>query len=307
MKELKDKVSVKPIVKWAGGKYKLSETIITEAIDHINIDSFNAYVDPFIGGGGMFFSITNKYDFKKKVISDINPQLINMYKQVQSNHKELIKELSVIEDSFNELSSDDSKKDYYLNLRKEFNKGIENENESLNQAVLFIALNKLGFNGLYRVNRKGFFNVPFGQKKKANLYDKDNVIAMSKLLKDTEILVADYKSMTDYAGNDTLYYFDSPYRPLPNSPSFTSYAKSSFNDESQKELADTCKLIFGKGSSFILSNSDPKQIDENDNYFDDLYSDFIIKRINARRAIGATAARRGLVSEILVLGVNKQK
>lgn len=307
MKELKDKVSVKPIVKWAGGKYKLSETIISEALEHISIDSFNAYVDPFIGGGGMFFSLTNKYDFNKKVISDINPQLINMYKQVQNNHEELIKELSIIEDAFNELLSDELKKDFYLNLRKEFNEGIENEKESLNQAVLFIALNKLGFNGLYRVNRKGLFNVPFGQKKKANLFDKDNITAMSELLKDTEILVSDYKNMGTYAGQDTLYYFDSPYRPLPNSPSFTSYAKSSFNDESQEELAATCKMIFDKGSSFILSNSDPKQIDENDNFFDDLYSDFIIKRINARRAIGATAARRGLVSEILVLGVNQEK
>lgn len=302
MKEAKETTIVKPIVKWAGGKYKLSETIISEALEHLDLNSFNTYVDPFIGGGGMFFSLTNKFDFEKKVISDINPQLINMYKQVQNNHEELIKELSVIEDNFNDLPSDESKKELYLNLRTEFNQGIEREEESISQASLFIALNKLGFNGLYRVNRKGLFNVPFGQKKSANLYDENNIIAMSELLKDTEILVSDYKDMKAYAGLYTLYYFDSPYRPLPNSPSFTSYAKSSFNDESQKELAETCKSIYNNGSSFILSNSDPKQVDENDNFFDELYSDFVIKRINARRAIGATAARRGLVSEILVLG-----
>lgn len=306
MKELVENSTVKPAVKWAGGKYKLSNTIIETANTEIEFQKYDTYIEPFVGGGGMFLSMNNKFDFKRKIISDVNPELINMYLQIKNNVQALIGELIEFENEFNSLPSDEAKKEYYLNLRKKFNSNIDDEAQTVNQAAIFIGLNKLGFNGLYRVNRKGHFNVPFGQKKTANLFDHDNIIKLSEVLKNTEIYLSDYKKMIDFATSKTLFYFDSPYRPLPNSPSFTAYAKSEFNDDNQKELAEMCQKLYKKGGSFILSNSDPKQIDSEDNFFDNLYSDFIIKRISARRAIGATAARRGMVSEILVLGNNKQ-
>lgn len=299
---VENKQQAKPVIKWAGGKYKLSKIILEVSEQKFDFSKFDSYIEPFIGGGGMFFAMTNKYEFKKKIISDINPELINMYIQIRDDNQLLVEALKNIENEFNSLEDSEAKKGYYLNLRNEFNKGIDLEEYSIKQASLFIAINKLGFNGLYRVNRYGHFNVPFGQKKVASLVDEDNFKRVSEILADTEIVIADFKTSVKYANEKALYYFDSPYRPLPNSPSFTSYAKSEFNDESQRELAEVCKKIVDKGGKFILSNSDPVQVDPNDTFFDDLYLDFDIERIQARRAIGATAARRGMVSEILVTG-----
>lgn len=259
-------------------------------------------MEPFIGGGGMFFSMTNKFNFGTKIISDVNEELINMYIQIRDNASEVLKITKSIEESFNVLENDDKKKEFYLDLREKFNEGIKVNELDETQASLFIALNKLGFNGLYRVNKHGLFNVPFGQKKKAALVEENNLVAVSNVLQSTEIKVADFRDCEQYANERTLFYFDSPYRPLPNSASFTSYAKLEFNDESQKDLAATCKKVVDKGGKFLLSNSDPTQIDPNDTFFDDLYSSFDIVRIPARRAIGATASRRGVISEILVIG-----
>lgn len=296
------KKKVRPVVKWAGGKYKLAQTILEVAEKKFDFKSFDTYIEPFVGGGGMFFAMTNKYKFKHKIISDINPELINMYVQIRDSNDILIELLKKLEIDFNSIENEECKKEYYLNLRKEFNKGIDNEDKTIKQASLFVAINKLSFNGLYRVNKKGNFNVPFGQKKVASLVNEENFRYVSEILKDTEILLADFKDTLNFANEKTLYYFDSPYRPLPNSPSFTSYAKSEFNDTSQRELAEVCKAISSKRGRFILSNSDPIQVDPEDTFFDDLYSEFDIERIEARRAIGATASRRGLVSEVLITG-----
>lgn len=304
MKSLTNNVTAKPVVKWAGGKFKLSKTIIEESENTIDFNSYRTYIEPFVGGGGMFFSVISQYDFDEKIISDINPQLINMYRQIKSSPRELIENLETIEQDFNQHENDEKKKEFYYDLRNAFNQGITENEFNVKQASNFIALNKLGFNGLYRVNRKGLFNVPFGQKKKANIYSESNIIAVSEVLQDTEILLMDYKDTVKYSTDKSLFYIDSPYRPLPNTASFTSYSKSEFNDNSQKELAEFCKTLYSNGSDFVLSNSDPKQTDETDDFFDDLYSNFLVKRITARRAIGATAARRGLVSEILVLGTH---
>ncbi|GMA08933.1 restriction endonuclease subunit M [Tetragenococcus halophilus subsp. flandriensis] len=299
---MENEQQAKPIIKWAGGKFKLSDLIIKEGLERFDMNNFDRYVEPFIGGGGMFFSMTNKFNFGTKIISDVNEELINMYIQIRDNASEVLKITKSIEESFNVLENDDKKKEFYLDLREKFNEGIKVNELDETQASLFIALNKLGFNGLYRVNKHGLFNVPFGQKKKAALVEENNLVAVSNVLQSTEIKVADFRDCEQYANERTLFYFDSPYRPLPNSASFTSYAKLEFNDESQKDLAATCKKVVDKGGKFLLSNSDPTQIDPNDTFFDDLYSSFDIVRIPARRAIGATASRRGVISEILVIG-----
>lgn len=296
------KYLAKPFVKWAGGKYKLSNTIIEESKNEINFDSYNTYLEPFVGGGGMFFSLVSQFDFKKKIIGDINIELINVYKQIRDNIELLIEELNNIQNEYNSKTEDKFKKEYFYKIRDEYNETILNKNHSIRQAALFIALNKLGFNGLYRVNTKGLFNVPFGKKKKANIYDKNNLYAVNEVLQDTEIYDGDYAKCLDYVDDRTLVYFDSPYRPLPGSPSFTSYSKDDFNDEDQKHLAKIAREVVNRGGSFLLSNSDPRQIDENDLFFEILYRDFIIKKINAQRVIGANKLSRGTISEILVIG-----
>lgn len=294
--------SAKPFVKWAGGKYRLADTILKVLNKNINIDKYDTYVEPFVGGGGMFFAICEQKRFDNVVLSDINAELINVYIQIQNNLSNLIEELNYIEDEFNSLITNDAKKEFYYELRENYNQTITNEESDVYQASLFIALNKLGFNGLYRVNRKGLFNVPFGQKKNANLYDLENLESASYLLQDVDILVSDFRNSTNYVDERTLVYFDSPYRPLPGSPSFTSYAKSDFNDDDQIALAEVAKKVIDLGGAFFLSNSDPTQVDPDDTFFEDLYADYKIEKISAQRLIGAKSSSRGTVSEIVVLG-----
>lgn len=292
----------KPFVKWAGGKYNLSDKILGIAEKYIDIENIDTYIEPFVGGGGMLFSISNKYSFDKIIISDINKELINTYIQIRDKLEEVISNLSEIEFNYNSLDTIDEKKDFYYKLRDDFNNNIEKNIIDTWQASLFISLNKLDFNGLYRVNSKGLFNVPFGQRKKANIFEIENLKSVSDFLKNIEIYNMDYTECIKYVDNNSLVYFDSPYRPLPGSNSFTTYTKSSFNDKNQKELSKVCNEVISLGGKFILSNSDPKQIDENDNFFDDLYKDYFINRIEASRNIGANSSSRGNVSEIVVVG-----
>ena len=153
---------------------------------------------------------------------------------------------------------------------------------------------------MYRVNLKGKFNVPFGKREKASLFKEDNILGVSELLQGVTIQHSNYDETLEYVDNKTLVYFDPPYRPLSTSSSFTSYAKSDFNDDSQIKLADYCKKIDKLGAKFALSNSDPKNSSLDDNFFDELYKEFSISRVYAKRMIGAKTASRGKVSEILV-------
>lgn len=292
----------KPVIKWAGGKYRLSSTIIQESQVFIDWDSFDRYVEPFVGGGGMFFAVCNQFQFKEKVISDVNPELINLYCVLREQADELLTFLCDIEADFNVLESDEAREQFYYSIREAFNCGIMTQDLSPEHAALFVALNKLGFNGLYRVNSSGLFNVPFGKKRRIKLFDGQNLQKVSELLQNTEILLGDFAETLPFADDKTLFYFDSPYRPLSNTAAFTSYAKGAFDDQEQVRLAHFCNQIYELKAKFILSNSDPKNTHIGDEFFDELYKDYKLLRINARRAISASAEGRADVSEILVLG-----
>ena len=305
MIELKGKIAG-PVVKWAGGKSKLAPVIDGYLEGYkIDISEIDTYVEPFIGGGGMFFYMAQKYEFKNKVISDVNLELINLYRVIKERPVDLMKEMKRLEDEYNALENLEHQSEYYYVIREKFNDNIKNlvsDDLHVIQAAYFIFLNKTCFNGLYRVNGKGLYNVPFGKRVKVTLYDEDNILAVSAILQNTDILCGDYHDSLRFAGDSTLFYFDPPYRPLSSSSSFTSYAKSNFNDESQKGLAVFCKEIYEKQAKFALSNSDPKNSNEEDDFFDDLYRDFSIERLSVGRNIGAGAATRKKVNEILVIG-----
>ncbi len=292
----------KPVIKWAGGKYRLSTTIIQESHVFIDWNSCDRYVEPFVGGGGMFFAVCNQFQFKKKVISDVNADLINVYVQLRDQSEALLRQITVIEAEFSTLGSDEAREQFYYMLREEFNRRILQHDLSAEQAALFVALNKLGFNGLYRVNSSGLFNVPFGKKKTIKLVDRQNLKKVSELLQNTEILLGDFAETLRFADDKTLFYFDSPYRPLSNTATFTSYAKDSFNDDEQIRLAQFCSQIHAQKAKFILSNSDPKNTQIEDDFFDELYKDYTLQRISAPRTISARADGRAQVSEILVIG-----
>ena len=293
--------NIKPFVKWAGGKTQLLPVLL----DNFQYDC-KIYIEAFVGGGALFFSILDnieKTKIEKIIINDINHKLITTYKIIRDDIKGLIYELSELENTYNSLPSLKDKENLFYQIRDEFNS--ENTN-SLKIARDFIFLNKTCFNGLYRENSKGKFNVPFGKKEVASTFNEENLLLLSQKLnlekngkKIVDIREGEYFLLKNEISQTTFFYLDPPYRPVTKN-GFTDYNKSSFNDTAQVELAEFCKEINSLGGKFLLSNSDPKVLDSNDNFFDELYANFNIERVEARRNINSKGNGRGKITEILV-------
>jgi len=288
--------SAKPFLKWAGGKTQL----ISEIEKNLPESTINTYVEPFVGSGAILFWVLGEFSqLERAVVNDINEDLINTYKTIQSTPKELISILEILQKEYHSLeNTDDKKKEYYYQKRELFNNRKQSKTE---HSALFIFLNRTCFNGLYRVNRKNEFNVPMGSYKKPTICDKPNILAVNEALQKVELLCGDFEQTVNYASSNTLFYFDPPYKPLSETSSFNSYAKDEFNDEEQIRLKNFCDRLDNLGHSWILSNSDVKGKNPDDNFFDELYSDFIIKRVNAKRNINANPEKRGLLKELLII------
>ena len=287
----------KPFVKWAGGKTQLLNEIRIKYPSNIE-----KYCEPFVGGGAVLFDILETFSPKEVLINDINTELINTYIQIKNNVKDLIKVLDKWEKIYNDISEEERQKIYNLK-RAGFNKLIVNctDKDLLVKAALFIFLNKTCFNGLYRVNSEGLYNVPKGKYKKPIICDKENLLKISELLRNVDMICGDFEKCTTFIDNKTFVYIDPPYRPLSTSASFTSYSKEQFNDNDQLRLGRFIDILNEKGAKIVLSNSDPKNVDEKDNFFDDLYHNYNIKRINAKRVINSKGASRGNITELLVV------
>lgn len=290
--------SAKPFLKWAGGKTQLLNTIEKALPKDIYKKKFT-YIEPFVGSGAVLFWMLSHFpNLKKAVINDINEDLINTYKVIASKPKELISILQILQNEYHGLEGNNEvKKEYYYSKRELYN--TRKEEQSV-QAALFIFLNRTCFNGLYRVNRKNEFNVPIGSYKRPTICDEENILVVSQALQKVEILCGDYEETLNYADSNTMFYFDPPYKPLSETSSFNSYAKDEFDDEEQIRLRDFCLKLDALNHTWILSNSDVKGKDENDNFFDDLYADFKIERVDAKRNINANPEKRGKLKELLI-------
>lgn len=286
--------TVKPFIKWAGGKSQLLDVIRKKYPD-----SIEKYCEPFVGGGAVFLDVISNFHPKKVMINDINPELINTYIQIRDNVETIINNLSEIQNIFWNMNNE-QRKEYYTDMRKKFNELIGQNLQTEEKAVLFIFLNKTCFNGLYRVNSKGLYNVPMGSYKKPAICNSENLRLISKMIENVEIRCGDYSKCIDFIDENTFVYIDPPYRPLNETSSFNSYAKSEFNDEQQTELGKFTEIISDKGAKFVASNSDPKNINEDDDFFDNIYSRFIIDRIKAARMINSKGSSRGNISELLI-------
>jgi DNA adenine methylase len=268
-----------PILKWAGGKRQLIPDVLGLFPSHYRE---LCYHEPFVGSGAIFFHIKPK----KGSINDINSDLINFFKIVRDRPEELIQK--ALEHPYD--------KEIYYKLRDRFN---EEELSDLERASLFLYFNKTGFNGLYRVNSKGKFNVPFGRYKNPTIVPETKIRQASELMKNIDILNTDFTYIVDYADEGDLCYFDPPYEPVSETAYFTSYSANGFDLGEQLRLRDTCEKLNDKGVLFVLSNSHVKQIV-------DMYSqnkDFSIKVVEARRSINSKADKRGPVKEILVTNI----
>ena len=293
-----EKGNTHPFVKWAGGKGQLLDVLRTNLPDRMGT-TITKYAEPFVGGGALLFALLNEYSFDEVYINDNNKELINAYSTIKDNCTALLDELQIFQAKYENLDLDEQQAFYY-NQREKFNELELNEETAILKAGLFIFLNKTCFNGLYRVNKSGKFNVPAGKYKNPLICDRENLINISKRLHNVIMRSCDYHDVETFADENTLVYFDPPYRPLNVTSGFTSYTENQFNDKDQIELAKFYKLLADKGVKVLLSNSDPHNVNYEDNFFDDLYGEFNIQRITAVRMINSKAEKRGNVTELLI-------
>lgn len=290
-----NQTTVKPFLKWAGGKGQLLNKI--ELIYPFD-ENITKYAEPFVGGGAVLFDILNKYDLEEVYISDINPELINTYKVIQNNIEELIYLLWKYHNEYIYLDEEDRK--MYYNYKRDLFNEMDTTLDSIRKAALMIFLNKTCFNGLYRVNKQGLFNVPMGKYKKPCICDEENLRNISKKLQNVKIVCGDYRESRDFIDNHTFIYFDPPYRPITKTSNFTSYTKDSFTDDNQIELGKFVDEMDKRGAKIAISSSDPKNIDPEDNFIDDIYSKYNIKRVEANRMINSKGNARGKINELLI-------
>ena len=295
----KDKIECKPFIKWVGGKGQLLSEI--NKLYPVELGkNINKYAEIFLGGGAVLFDILSKYKLDEVYISDKNLELINTYKSIRDNVDILIKSLKGMEEQYIPLDNK-NRKDYYYKKREEYNSlKINSEVNNIEKAILFIFLNKTCFNGLYRVNKKGKFNVPMGAYKKPKICDEENLKNVSLTLRNVKIVYADYRESEKFIDDKTFVYIDPPYRPLNITSSFTSYTENDFNDKEQIELAEYINVLNKKGAKIVISNSDPKNNDIDDNFFDKLYKNYNINRVKATRMLNSNASLRGAINELLI-------
>ena len=313
----------KPVLKWAGGKRQLLDVIDAHLPPEVKSGEITTYVEPMVGGGAVFFHMKQRYGktLTNYYISDYNWDLFVLYRVIKTRVKDLIEELQKLADEYLPLpptqkgDKEGERISMYKRIREEYNEDEWDNDRHLNDGVGFrkrltdrwvrraamtVFLNRTCFNGLYRVNSSGKFNVPHGRYDKPDIVDEENLRAVSRALKGVQISVGSYEDNLAMVDDKTFVYFDPPYRPLPNTPSFTDYHKAAFGDAEQGVLADTFTELHERGAKLMLSNSDPKNTDESDEFFDELYSQYTIHRVNARRAINSDGKGRGEITEILV-------
>ena len=318
---------LKPIIKWAGGKRRLLNEINNNLPSQNILDNIETYIEPFLGGGSMLLNIVPKLPNVKKVyVNDINERLINLYKNVKYNIDELINILDEINDRFNSISDDRLIEEYYYKIRKEFNE--KSNYNTIKNSAQFIFINKYCFNGVYRENSKGEFNMPFNKKSKNKIYNKENIYDLHDFLIKYDVVFYNkpyneflesifnilYKEKDDKintksrikAFEHTFIYFDPPYRPLninkSKSAQSVQYSKSTdiFSDEFQIGIEKYYSLFSDYNAYCMLSNSDPHNTDSTDNFFDNLYNGSNINRVNVKRLLSSKASSRGTVTELLI-------
>ena len=295
---MKTNSKAKPFIKWVGGKGQLIEQLDAQLPADFDTWKNATYIEPFVGGGAMLFYMLQQYpNIHHAVINDVNPDLTTCYRTVRDMPEQLITSLMEIQNAYNELESEEGRKEFFLAVRDRYN---EKNLEPLENTTKFFFLNRTCFNGLYRVNKRGLFNVPFGKYTNPQICDPATIRKDSELLQHVEILTGDFEETFNYAQGNTLFYFDPPYRPLSDTSSFNDYSKEAFNDDAQIRLKEYCDHIHDAGFHFMLSNSDCKGKNEEDNFFDVLYGAYQIERVWASRSINSNPNKRGKLTEILV-------
>lgn len=298
--------TAQPFIKWVGGKRLHHEQFQSLYPDTLYQHRYHTYAEPFLGGGAIFLSLTSHIPFERILLSDINPNLILTYRAVKQDVEALIGILEDYTQRYHGAASDEQAA-LYQDVRDAFNQPPEDfcytecSAQSIERAAQFIFLNKCGYGGMFRVNKKGFFNVPWGKHKKPQILDELNLRHVSQLLQHAQLTVAGFREFPIEKMDDGCFvYFDPPYRPLNATSHFTGYYGPGFNDNDQRELAAIFRQLDAQGASLMLSNSDPTNEDPEDDFFDTLYDGFAIRRVSALRKINSNFAKRGRKNELVI-------
>lgn len=297
--------TAKPFLKWAGGKTQLLDQFVEYFPPELKNGSLKNYYEPFLGGGAVFFFIAQNYPIKKAYLSDVNEDLVLTFSVVQQNVFELIDELTSLKKEYAKRDDHEREK-YFYKIREFYNAERIKINfrkyssEWIHRAAKMLFLNKTCFNGLFRLNRKGEFNVPFGRYKNPGILDRENLESASRVLQIAEIFLTDFENIKKKIKDDFFIYFDPPYRPISKTASFTSYSKYDFTEDDQKRLAKFYNEIGVNGNKLMLSNSDPKNENPSDTFFERLYNKFNISKVQASRMINCKAEKRGKLTELLI-------
>ncbi|MBI3960342.1 MAG: DNA adenine methylase [Chloroflexi bacterium] len=298
-------VTAKPFLKWAGGKRQLLAQIVASLPDELAQGGIDRYIEPFLGGGAVFLHIAQNHSIPESYLADRNEELALAYQSVRQRVEEVIAALDSMERAYAGMSPT-QQKSYFYAVRAQFNAERSQTDfscpspHSVKRTAQLIFLNRTCFNGLFRVNAKGEFNVPFGAYTNPLLCDADNLRALSAVLRKTCILHGDFTLCEPYVDARTFVYFDPPYRPISRSASFNSYSRQPFDDGAQARLAEFYRVLDGKGAKLMLSNSDPHNENLADDFFEQLFSGFHIRKVFAKRNINSNGARRGAITELLI-------
>ena len=302
-----DEISMlsRPFIKWAGGKSQLIDEIDERLPVELREREITTYFEPFLGGGAVFFYIAQKFSIERAVLFDINEDLIITYKVIKYNPEELMRFIDYYKYLYNNLDIE-KQKDFFYSIRENYNKNKvkinfnDYNNGWIEHAAQMIFLNKTCYNGLYRLNSKGEFNVPFGKYKNVKFYDKENILYSSALLQKAELYICDFEEIIHYDVNNAFIYFDPPYRPISQTASFTSYSKFDFSENDQIRLATIFKELDKRNARLMLSNSDPKNVNPDDDFFEKHYKGFNIQRVYANRMINCNGEKRGKINELII-------
>jgi len=297
---------IKPFLKWAGGKSQLLPQFQDLYPAELKTGAVVRYIEPFVGGGAVFFDIVSQFDVQSFYLLDANVELILIYRVVQRDPIELVERLQDMATKYLALSNAERKRFYY-SVRDKFNATQPYINYQvysrawIERAAQLLFMNRTCFNGLFRLNSKGQFNVPHGRYKNPKIVDPDNIYNASLLLQKAEIICGDFTVCEQWVTENTFVYFDPPYRPLNTTSSFTSYSQDKFNDADQIRLSKFFRQLAKRRNVYLmLSNSDPTNENANDDFFKRLYSGFNIHTVSANRMINSNPEKRGKIRELVI-------
>jgi len=298
--------SARPFLKWAGGKTQLLDQLRPNYPAELAAGGITRYVEPFLGGGAVFLDVMQRSAIAETHLFDINPELIVAYTAVQRDPQGLIELLTDYRSCYSQLD-DAGRSQFFYAMRRRFNEqkaAMDFASFSpawVERAANLIFLNKTCYNGLFRVNAAGHFNAPIGRYTKVEIFDAENLRAVSHLLQRATLHLDSFEACAEMVDKNTFVYFDPPYRPISRTANFNAYATDRFGEEHQRRLASFfVRLHVENGARLMLSNSDPKNLDPDDNFFDNLYATFTVRRVAASRMINSAGGKRGKITELLV-------